>query len=60
MTEKQHRDPVATAARKARERQSKRAAGMVRIDVWAHADDAIRVRRYVERLNKRRWPQGVE
>ena len=42
------------AERKAAERARKRAEGLVLLHLWAHPKDHAAIKRYVERLAKRR------
>lgn len=45
---------LTSAERKAAERARKRAEGLVLIQVWAHPKDHPAIKRYVERLAKRK------
>ena len=40
------------AARKASERQRKRASGLVPVEVWCKPADRERIRKYIARLNR--------
>jgi len=44
------------AERKADQRQRLRKAGYKAFEVWVHLDDWPRVKRFIERLRKRREP----
>lgn len=44
--------PQTPAERKAAERARYRALGRVPVEVWVHPDDVLRLRIYVNRLNR--------
>jgi hypothetical protein len=46
--------------RKAEERTRRRKEGLRPLEVWAHPDDHVAVKRYVERMRKRRSVQLTE
>lgn len=46
--------PASSAERKAAERERYRALGRTAVQVWVHPDDALRLRIYVNRLNRAR------
>jgi hypothetical protein len=45
---------ASAAERKAAERERRRKAGFKAFEVWVHLEDWPRVKRYIERLAKRR------
>ena len=45
------------AARKARERERKRAQGLVPIEIWCRPEDANEIRQYAAELKKRCFPK---
>ena len=48
------------SAYKAKEREARKQAGFKRVEVWAHADDAEKVREYAALLERKRLNKPLD